>query len=167
MDLLIYVIIMFASFLGLIIGVILSNIAIEEISHASVYLKYLNIIIVPTIILVATFKINIIYSIIFTSVAGILIVLVREKYNDAWTYSCMGALLYISTLSDETLNIAMLICIYGMSIATINANNHFKKKINEQIKFSENVSLIKKMLGKYSLFLIVGMMFYVTFSYIL
>jgi len=166
MDTLIYTSIMFASFLGLIIGIIISNMAFEEISHVSKYLTYLNIAIVPTIILITTYTINIIYSLIFTSVAIILLILFREKYNNAWTYSCMGALLYISTLNNETLNTAVLIFIYGVSIATINASN-LKQRTDGKIKFSENVLLTKKLLSKYSYYLLVGMAFFIVFSYIL
>jgi hypothetical protein len=158
---------MFASFLGVLIGVIVSNIAVEEISHASVYLKYLNTILVPTIVGIATYNISKLNSIIFAGITLIVLTIFRKRYNDAWTYSCMGAILYVSTLSNETLKVAVLVFVYGMSVATISASIHFKKKINERINFSENLSLIKKILGRYSYYLLVGMMFYVTFSYIL
>jgi len=167
MNILIYAIAMIVSFLGLLVGIILSDIAIEEINRVSIYLKYLNIILVPIIIGVATYDINKLYSIIFSGITlGILFIL-RNKYNDAWAYSCIGALLYVSTLSNTTLEISILIFIYGISIATINASSHFDKKINEQNTISENISLAKKILIKYSYYLLVGVVFYFTFSYLL
>jgi hypothetical protein len=167
MEVLTYTLTMFASFLGLIIGVIISNMAIEEIEHVSKYLRYVNILFVPTIILIATYNINKIYSIIFAGIALIAIGLLIDKYNDAWIYSCMGALFYVSTLSDEALNVAILIFVYGICIATVNTSLHFKKRTTEQIKFSKNIPLIKNILKKYSYYLFIGIVFYATFSLIL
>lgn len=158
---------MVSSFLGLLIGIIISNMAIEEIAHASAYLKYLNIILAPLIVLLATFEINKLYSIIFTTVTLIALIVSRKKYNDTWIYASMGALLYVATTSQELLNVAALIFVYGISIATINASTYFKKKVNGQVKFSENVLLAKKILGKYSYYLLVGIIFFVVFSYVL
>jgi len=158
---------MITSFLGLLIGIIISNIAIEEITHASKYLKFLNIILVPIIVLLATFQINRLYSIIFASIILITLIISRKKYNDAWIYASMSALLYVATISQELLDVASLIFVYGISIATINASTHFKKKINRQARFKENVLLIKKIFCKYSYYLIIGIIFFVVFSYIL
>ena len=167
MDVLNYLLIVVTSFLGLFIGIFVSNSAVEEIKNASKYLKYLNIAIVPLIILIATFEINKLYSLIFTGIVLIALIVARNKYNDAWTYAGMGALLYVSTISQQTLNVAVLIFIYGFSIATINASMHFKKQINGQIKFSENISLVKKILIKYPYYLIVATVFFVIFTYVL
>jgi hypothetical protein len=167
MELLNYVLLSIVSFLGLLIGILISNMTIEEITHASKYLKYLNLILVPLIVLISTFKINRIYSIIFTSIILITLTITREKYNDAWTYTTMGALLYVATVSQELLQVTTLIFLYGISIATINASTHFKNKINGQIKFGENIQLIKKILAKYSYYLLVGIIFFVVFSYVL
>jgi hypothetical protein len=96
-----------------------------------------------------------------------LLVLFRNKYNNAGTYASLGALLYVSTSSNTTLNISILIFLYGISITTINASAHFADEANKQITISENISLIKKIMIKYSYYLLIGMIFYVTFSYIL
>jgi hypothetical protein len=167
MEFLIYLLVLIASFLGLLIGIIISNMTIEEITHAAKYLKHLNVLLVPLIMFLATFKISIIYSIIFSSIMFIALIIFRKKYDDAWTYAGMGAILYVAMNSKEMLNIIVLIFIYGISIATINASTHFKKKVNGQIKLSENISLVKKILSKYSYFLFVGIIFFVIFSYIL
>lgn len=158
---------MVTSFLGLLMGIITSNMAIEEITYASKYLKYLNLILVPLIVFIATFEIHKVYSIIFASITLIALILSREKYNDAWTYASVGALLYLATIGQEILTVATLIFVYGVSIATINASIHFKKKVSGQIRFTENISLVKKILGKYSYYLFVGIIFFVVFSYIL
>lgn len=167
MDVLTYIIMLFLSFCGLIIGIIISNIAVEEITSASKYLKYLNIILVPLIFLIASYSLYNAYSLIFMLIIFVALILLRNRYNDVWTYSCMGALLYISTISHETLNVTVMIFIYGMSIATISASMHYKKKINGSIKHSEKISLIKRILCKYSYYLLVGIIFFAAFNYVL
>jgi|GEM_PF-3364813 hypothetical protein len=167
MDLLIYLAVLIASFLGLFIGIFISNTAIEEIKQSSKYLKYLNIILAPIIIFIATFQIHKTYSAIFTAIVLLALIITRNKYNDAWIYAGMGALIYISTISQEIINVAIIIFIYGISIATINASKHFKHQINGQVKISENITLIKKILIKYSYYPIIGIIFFIVFSYVL
>jgi hypothetical protein len=164
---LIYMLVLLVSFLGLIIGVIVSNMAIEEIDNAKKYLMNFNTLIVPTIVLIATYDINNVFSLIFSSILLILLFIIRGKYNDTWMYSCMGAIFYVSTIGKQMLTVAILIFIYGMSISTINASEHFKKKINGKVRFSENVSLLKKLLVKYGYYLLISIVFYVMFTYVL
>ena len=156
-----------ASFLGLIFGVIISRITLEEITPASKYLKILNIILVPILIVISTFYLNKLYSIIFAAIILAALIVSRERYNDAWVYSCIGALFYASTLSGQTFIIATIIFIYGISITTIAASKHYKKKINGQATKSETISLVKKILLKYSLYPVIAILFLVIFNYIL
>jgi hypothetical protein len=79
----------------------------------------------------------------------------------------MGALLYVSTIGQKTLNVSVLIFIYGISIATIDASSYYKKKINGQVTHSEKIGLTKRVLRRYSYYLLVGILFYVIFSYVL
>jgi len=167
MDVLTYVLLLLFSFLGLIIGIFISKMTIEEITRASRYLKYLNILLVPLIFLIASYNINSLYSIIFSSIVLITLIVFKNKYNDAWTYACMGAALYISTISQESLNVSVLIFVYGISVATIDASAHYKKKINGEIKLTEKTMLVKKILSKYTYYLLVGILFFVVFSYVL
>lgn len=163
---LVYSLTLLVSFLGILISIMLGNMAIEEIEHARRYLKYLNVLIVPAIVLVATYNINKTYSILFFLILLALLFVLREKYNDAWTYSCMGAILYVSSLGEQMLTVAIMIFIYGMSIGTIRASEHFKKKINGSITFKENISLLKKIFLRYGYYLIIGILFYLTFTYV-
>ena len=82
----------------------------------------------------------------------------------------MGAsILSLYNQQANTHNRAVIIFFYGMSIATVNASRHFKKKINGKIKFSENITLTQKNLEA-SISLLFArrtFMFYVLFSYIL
>jgi len=167
MDLLTYSLLLIASFLGLSIGIILSNMAVEEITRVSKYLKYLNIFLVPLIIFMAVYSISILYAIIFASIALLLLIIFRNRYPYSLTYACMGALMYISTLGKNSLDTAIIISVYGLSIATIEASRHFKNRLNGQIKSSENISLMKKILSKYFYYLLVGIIFYVVFSIVI
>jgi hypothetical protein len=167
MNLLIYLSVLVASFLGLFVGMFISNVSVEEIKKASKYLKYFNIILAPIIILVATFEVHKIYSVIFAGIVLITLIIARNKYNDAWVYAGMGAIIYVSTMSSELLNVAVLIFVYSISIATINASKQFRHQINGQVKFSENLALAKRILSKYSYYLIIAIAFFVVFSYIL
>jgi len=167
MDIINYVLILIISFLGIPIGILLSNIAIEEINSAIKYLKYLNIILISLIILIAIYPFNKIYSIILASIFLIILLISKNKDNNRWTYSSTSALLYISIFKGETLIIATLIFIYGISIVTIDTTKHFKNKINRQIKLIDNIDLIKKTLSKYSYYLLIGSIFYIIFAYII
>lgn len=167
MDLINYILILITSFLGLIIGILLSNMAVEEITTAEKYLKYLNIIIVPTIIIIAAYSINIIYTTIFAATILTLLIIYRDKYDYTWTYACMGALIYISTLGRNVLETTIIIFIYGISIATIEAAKQFRNPINNKIKNTENYTLIKKVLSKYSYYILTGIIFYTVFTYII
>jgi hypothetical protein len=141
--------------------------AIEEIEYAKKYLRYFNILIVPAAVLIATYNIHKVYSIIFSLIVLALLFILQERYSDAWTYSCMGAIFYISSLGKQMLTVAILIFMYGISIATIDSSEHFKKKINGKVKFRENVSLLKKVLTKYTYYLLIGILSYVIFTHIL
>jgi len=167
MEILTYALTLLISFLGILIGIIVSNMAIEEMRNTSTYLKYLNIIIIPLTIFVASYNINKLYTILFACIILIMLILFREKYSNVWVYPCMGAILYVSTKSQETLNVATLIFIYGISVATIDTSIHFKKKINGQITISNNIPLIKNIFSKYWYYLLVGIVFYVIFSIVL
>jgi hypothetical protein len=171
MDIINYSLILLISFLGTIIGIILSNIALEEISSITQYLKYLNILLIVIIIAISTYSINIIYSIILSCVIAIMLIIAKNNEGNTWTYASMGALLYLSTINTATENISalyttILIFIYGASITTIDANDYFKNKINGQITFEQNTKLIKKIIPKYSLYLLVGITFYILTKYI-
>ncbi|MGV8140860.1 MAG: hypothetical protein ACP5NW_00295 [Candidatus Woesearchaeota archaeon] len=165
----IYVLVLILSFLGIIIGLILSNMTVEEIDYAKKYLKYLNLIILPIIMFISTYNINKIYSIIFSIMALTLLVIFRKKSNDAWIYPSMSVALYLSSVGtrNQLLTSTILIFIYGMSISSIDASGHFKNKINGKIRFQENISLLKKLLANYGLYLIVGIISYVMFTYVL
>jgi hypothetical protein len=164
METLIYILTLFITFLGLLIGIILSNIAIEEITRVSKYLKYLNITIIPLIVLMASYNINKIFSIIFTCLTLAMLIIFRDRYNESWTYSCMGAIFFVSTISKEVLHVAILIIVYGISAATIEASILFKKKTNEHVSFAENVQLVKKIFNKYAFYLLVGIIFFAVFA---
>lgn len=166
MEIINYMLILVLSFLGTFTGIILCNIAVEEIKSITKYLKYLNILLIVLIILIATYDINKIYSIILTIIAFTILVLIKNNYENRWIYSSMAALLFLSTLNKESLVITILIFIYGISVVTIDATKHFKNKINGQIKSSENTSLIKKTLYKYCPYLIIGIAFYIITTYI-
>jgi len=167
MDIINYALILILSFLGTFIGIILSNIAIEEITHVKKYATYANILLVSLIILLSIYSINKIYAIILAIISLVVSILSKNKCDNKWTYAAMGALLYISTINKEILYVTILIIIYGASSVTIDATKHFKNKINGQIKSSENTKLITKTLSKYSWYLLVGIIFYITFTYIL
>ncbi|MGV8087032.1 MAG: hypothetical protein ACP5N1_05350 [Candidatus Woesearchaeota archaeon] len=150
-------------------GIVLSNIAIEEITSIAKYLKYINILAISSIILLSIYPFNKIYAILITLTTIIILSIIKEKNYAKWTYASLGALIYVSTLNESklySLYIAIIIFIYGMSIATIDANKHFKNKINGQIKRSENKLLIKKIFSKYALYPIIGMTFYIVFTYV-
>jgi hypothetical protein len=166
MYLLIYMLALLTSFSGLLLGILLSNIAFEEISIASKYLKWLNILLVASIIFVATHNIQLIYAIIFSLLTAVLIFIFRRRYSDVWIYSSIGALFYVALLSGELLNVSILTFVYGLSITTINAANIFKNKTNKQIKFSENLTFARKVILKYSFFLLTGIIFYLAFAII-
>ena len=165
MDLLSYSLFLIASFLGLLTGMILSNMAVEEITKASRYLKYLNIIIVPTVIIIAAYSINSMFAIISSAIILVLLIIFRDRYDYLWVYACMGALIYLSTLGKYPFETAIMIFIYGLSIATIESSRHFKEKINGKIRLSENKVLIKKLSSRYAYYLLIGMIFYVVFTY--
>ena len=163
----IYLAVLFISFLGLIVGIELSSMAAEEIKHASKYLKYLNMLLPSMIILAATYRLNKLYSIIFAVIIMIVILLLRKRNNDAWIYSSMSALLYVSVMSEQTFNVAIIIFIYGISISTVNASKRWKNKNHAQITRSENKTFIIDTLKNYFYYLIIGILFFGVFSYIL
>lgn len=169
MDIITYFLILILSFLGPFIGILLCNIAIEEIKSISKYLKYVNILAIASIIFLLIYPFNKIYAIVITLTTITILSIIKEKNDAKWTYASLGALMYASTLNENNLYIlyiAIIIFTYGVSIATIDANKHFKNKINGKIKFSENKLLIKKIFSKYALYLIIGMTFYIVFTYI-
>jgi hypothetical protein len=165
MNLLTYVIILFVSFFGLLMGMILSSITFEEIRHASKYLKYINLILAPIIVLTATYKISKIYSLLLAIILLAMLLVLRNKYDDKWIYSGMGLMLYISVISQEVFNVAILIFIYGISISTINSSKHLK---NNQKTFSlQNITFMKNILIKYSYYLVIGILSFAIFTYVL
>jgi len=166
MELLRFVLLLVSSFLGLMIGMIVSNMAVEEISNASRYLRYLNIFLAPLIILVSTYVLYQWYSVIFSVAVLLLLIIFRSRSLNLWIYAGMGAMIYMSTLRAGSLNAAILITLYGISIATIEASMHFKNRLNGWIKSSENFALAKKMLSKYSYYLLIGIASYAVFTYI-
>ncbi len=167
MDIIHYLLLLIFSFSGIIIGILLSNMAVEEIKDATKYLKYLNIIILTLIILISTYSTNKLYSIIITTIIlTTLIITINRQYNK-WSYASLSALLYISTLNAQAIYITILIFIYGISIITIDANKYFKNKINGKIKSYENIELIKKSLLKYHYYLLVGIIVYTVFTYLI
>jgi hypothetical protein len=163
----IYLAVLLVSFLGLMIGILVSNMVVEEIANASKYLRYINLIWPPLIVLISTYGLNKIYSILFTIILAIILLIFRKKNNDAWIYSCMSALLYISILSQETLNITIIIFIYGISISTINVAKYFKNKVTTHINRYDNIVLIKDTLKNYSYYLVIGVLFLGIFTYLL
>ena len=100
MEILAYTLTLLISFLGLAAGIIICNMTIEEIYHASKYLKYLNIILIPVILLVAVYNINKLYAIIFSCITLIILVIFREKYNNSWIYSCMVDMYNIAPIQE-------------------------------------------------------------------
>jgi hypothetical protein len=167
MELISFALLLIASFLGLLIGIILSNMAIEEIDHVSKYLKYVNIILVPAIILSAAYSVHAFYSIIFSVIALLIGIIFRNKNIDLWIYTCLGIAIFISTLGTGILNAAIFMTIYGASIATIEASKQFKNKINGRITSKDNKTLVKRLLSRYSFYLLVGMVSYVVFEYLI
>jgi hypothetical protein len=163
MNLLTYLCALFASFSGLFFGIILSNIAVEEVSSISKYLKYLNILFVGAIIFVATYKTNFIYASMAVFVIMLLMSIFRNRYDGRWIYASLGAVFYVAMLSDELLNVSAMIFVYGLSITTLDANKLFKNKINNKIKSLENIVLIKNTLSNYVYFVLVGIACYIIF----
>lgn len=164
MNAIIYMLTLCASFSGLIMGIILSNISIEEITAVSKYLKYLNIILVAAITFLATYRIHMLCAIILTLIVVIAYMMFRDRNNDMWTYSGMGALFYISLVGNELLSVSVLIFVYGLSISTIYATDAYKNHINKRcdtLTIKENFRLTKNILSRHSLFLIVGILFYI------
>jgi hypothetical protein len=165
MNLLTYIIILLVSFLGLLVGVILSSITSEEIRHASKYLRYINLVLAPIILLTATYKLSKIYSLLLAIILFIVLIVLRDKYDDKWIYSGMGLMLCIAVISQELFNAAILIFIYSMSISTINSSKYMKN--NQKMLSPSNIKIMKNIFCKYSWYLVTGILFFVIFSYIL
>jgi hypothetical protein len=163
----IFSLILITSFLGIFAGIILSNFAVEEIENTSKYLRILNIIIVPVIIFIATYTINITYSLIATSIIAIATIIIHNKIETKWIYSTTGIALYLSTFGSKTLETAILIFIYGISIVTIDASKFFKKKILGEITQKENIALIIKSVKRYSAYIFIGLIVYAVHSILL
>ncbi|MGV8171314.1 MAG: hypothetical protein ACP5OA_01315 [Candidatus Woesearchaeota archaeon] len=169
MEILIYLLVLLTSFLGVIAGLLLSKIALEEIYAISKHLRYVNVIIVTTMVFMATTHIGIGYSTILAAITFFLLFLFRNKYEHTWIYSSCGAILYVSTLMGEILSVSILIFIYGLNVSSIEISNSISNKDfrNKQTKFVENPNILKHILLKYAYYLIVGISFYVLFSIVM
>jgi len=172
MDVVAYLLALFISFLGLFIGIILSNITLEELSYTTIYLKYLNILLLPLIIFVATYSIFLTYSIIISLIVFLVLIVYRERYNsnNKIIYCCLGALFYIAHTYDVLFLTSVLIFVYGIFVGTIISYEYFRNhkiKSPDKITLKDNTNIAKYSLMNYAYYVIVAMVFFVMFELII
>jgi hypothetical protein len=167
MEILTFILLLLASFSGTLFAVLLCNICIEEINDVSAYITS----IIPFLISAIMFLLIMPKSIIFASIsAAIMLILLwffRGQYNPRILYASSAFLLYLSTLVQKSIEVGIILFIYGMLLATFEASNILIYRESRKIKKSENSRLLKTIFSKYPYFILAGIAFYALFEYIL
>jgi hypothetical protein len=168
MDILTYLLVLLSSFSGLIIGLILCNITLEELPNVAKYLKYFNMALLPLIIFFAAYQITLFYSVLTTVAALLLLLIFRKGYDDTFTYCGLGALFYLASIYDGLFLVSILIFIYGVSIGTITSQKHLiHAKASSKISCKENRDIAKMLLARYAHYIIVAIVFFAVFEWII
>jgi len=169
MDLFIYIALLILSFLGLIMGLILSHIAVEELPDVIKYIKYFNILIVSLIVFLTIYPLSTVYATISSVLLLVLLFFFIDKIHNYIIYASMGGIFYASSILNNLFVITTLLFILGISLGTTTSYSYYntkKYKHTENIKFKDYINITKILLTKYSYYLIVGIIFFIVFEFL-
>ncbi len=162
MNALIYTISLLISFLGIFIGVALSNIASEELNSIAPYTSYLKSIIIGLILFFSIHN----YSVILASIITVItiIILTFVKHSDKWIYASCGALFYLSSKFNQLYTVSILIMLYGIILGTEGSIKFVK---NKKLHMKDDIKSIQLLFENFVLYLAVAVLFYIAFEFII